>query len=110
MDDCIFCKIISKKISTIFIHESDKLVVFTDIHPKADLHLLIVPKKHIKSFRDLDSNDAEMLSEVYETAARLVVENNLADNAYRLLVNGGKAQEVPHLHFHLLGGSLQKMV
>lgn len=110
MDNCIFCKIINKQIQSNIIHESDSLVVFPDINPSADLHLLIVPKRHIGGIGDIGRNWANLLAEVYQTANKLVKENNLTEDSYRVVVNGGKAQHVPHLHFHLLGGNWKRMV
>src|SRR5258708_6099844 len=100
MDDCIFCKIINKEISSNIIHETDSLVAFPDINPSADVHILIVPKKHIRGVEELTSKDEKLLTQIYQVANQLVSEYNLKDNAYRVVVNGGKAQHVPHLHFH----------
>ena len=110
MDDCIFCRIIRKEIPKEFDYESETLVVFPDINPSADIHLLIVPKEHISGVSEIREENAPLLSEVYKTVNKLVEENNLKDNLYRVVVNGGKAQHVPHLHFHLLGGQWKKMV
>lgn len=110
MEDCIFCKIINKEISKEFLFESDNLVVFPDINPSADIHILIVPKKHVPSMSDISKEDGSLLVEVYETVKKLVKDHNLADGSYRVVINGGKAQHVPHLHFHLLGGQWKKMV
>lgn len=110
MEDCIFCQIIAKKIPAKIIFESDTIVAFPDIHPSADTHILIVPKKHIPGMKDLSDADSALLSEVYSVANKLVKENNLEDLAYRVVVNGGKAQHVPHLHFHLLGGKWYKFI
>ncbi|MDD5147630.1 MAG: HIT domain-containing protein [Candidatus Daviesbacteria bacterium] len=110
MSDCIFCKIIRKEIPKEFIYESENVVVFEDIHPAADIHILIVPKKHIEGIKDLTDSDGLLLVEVYKTANKLVVDNNLENDLYRVMVNGGKAQHVPHLHFHLLGGQWKRMV
>ncbi len=110
MDECIFCSIINKEIPKEFLYESDNLVVFPDINPSADIHLLIVPKKHVGGVSDLTDSEGLLLSEVYKTVKKLVEDNNLQDKLYRVVVNGGKAQHVPHLHFHLLGGNLKKFV
>ena len=110
MEDCIFCKIINGEIPKEFKFKSDNLVVFDDINPSAKVHLLIVPKKHIAGIQDLTKDHGSLLSEIYEVAKNLVSEYNLTNNLYRIIVNGGKAQYVPHIHFHLLGGSLKKMV
>lgn len=108
--DCLFCKIIKKEIPSNIVYETESLVVFPDIHPAADLHLLIVPKEHIASFHDLEKDHGQLLAEVYQTASRLVSENNLTDKAYRVVVNGGKAQHIPHIHFHFLGGEWKTKV
>lgn len=110
MNDCIFCKIIKGDIPKEFTYQSDTLVVFPDINPSADLHLLIVPKMHIGGIGEIKEEHNRLLSEIYAIVNRLVLENKLADEAYRVVINGGKAQHVPHLHFHLLGGQWKKMV
>lgn len=110
MDNCIFCKIIRGEIPKEFVYQSDTLVVFEDINPSADIHLLIVPKRHIGGIGDITKEDGNLLAEIYAVANELVSKNNLADKLFRVVLNGGKAQHVPHLHFHLLGGNLRKMV
>ena len=108
--DCLFCKIITKEIKSNIVYESDDLIVFPDIHPAADLHLLIVPKENIGGIREIGKENGDLLTKVYQVAFKLVEENNLTDGPYRVLVNGGKAQHIPHLHFHLLGGVWKKFV
>lgn len=110
MDNCIFCRIIKKEISSNIIKETDELIVFPDINPSADIHLLIVPKKHIQGIQDLTLEDGQLLTQIYQVANQLVKQYNLTNKAYRVVVNGGKAQHVPHLHFHLLGGNIKKLV
>lgn len=110
MSNCIFCRIINKKIPKEFVYESENLVAFEDINPSADTHLLIVPKSHIGGMQDLGSEHGFLLSEIYKAVNELVAKNNLENNLFRVVVNGGKAQHVPHLHFHLLGGNWKKMV
>lgn len=110
MNNCLFCKIIKKEISSNIVYETDSLVVFPDINPAADIHLLIVPKKHIAGVGEVGEEYAQLLVDVYATVNKLVKENNLTDELYRVVVSGGKAQHVPHLHFHLLGGQWKKMV
>ena len=109
MEDCLFCQIIARKIPSNVIKETNELVVFPDMNPSADVHLLIVPKEHIEGIQDV-ANRGDLLEQVYEMVNLLVKENNLGDNLYRVVVNGGKAQHVPHLHFHLLGGKWYKLV
>lgn len=110
MPDCIFCKIIKKEIPSNIVYETDNLIVFPDINPSADTHFLIVPKEHIPTVSNLTSEHVKLLTEIYQTANKLVQDNNLQNSAYKIVVNGGKAQHVPHIHFHLLAGNLKKMV
>lgn len=92
------------------VQETDQLVVFPDISPSADVHLLIVPKEHIGGIGEIGKDHGELLTSIYGVVNKLVDENNLQNNLYRVVVNGGRAQHVPHLHFHLLGGQWKKMV
>ncbi|EKD84864.1 MAG: hypothetical protein ACD_38C00148G0013 [uncultured bacterium] len=110
MDSCLFCKIIKKELLAKFIFESENAVAFPDINPSAEVHILIVPKGHIGGVQDLDKESGGLLAEIYLVANQLVKQYNLEDSLYRVVVNGGKAQHVPHLHFHLLGGNLNKLV
>lgn len=110
MDECIFCKIVKGEIPAKIAYESESVIAFPDIHPSADLHLLIVPKEHIGSLKDLSVEHSGLLAEMYTAINKLVEDNDLKDSSYRVVVNGGKAQTVPHLHFHLLGGKWFKFV
>lgn len=100
--DCIFCKLISGQMKANFIAETERVVAFADINPVSDVHILIVPKKHIESVLTIDSGNGEDLVEMYSVAKKLVLENKL--DAFRLAFNGGKFQHVSHLHMHLLAG------
>ncbi len=108
MNDCIFCKIINKEIPKEFRAESENLVAFDDINPETEIHILIVPKKHISGIEELREDHAKLLVEIFTLANKLVKEYNLENDLYRIRVNGGKAQHVPHIHFHLLGGEYKK--
>lgn len=110
MNDCIFCKIVNKEIPKEFDYESEDIVVFPDINPSADVHLLIVPKKHLSGVGEINETYSKLLIEVYKVVNQLVKKNNLQNDLYRVVVNGGRAQHVPHLHFHLLGGQWKRMV
>lgn len=110
MDDCIFCKIIKKELPSTIEFEDEDIIVFHDIHPSADLHLLIVPKIHLEGIQNIGSEHEELLGRVFTVINKLVTEKNLTDKNYRVVVNGGKSQIVPHLHFHLLGGKWYRFV
>ena len=105
MTDCIFCKIINGDFGTEFVYENDYAVVFKDINPKADTHLLVVPKLHVESLNELD--DKNLLGELLITVK--TVTKNLGIKSYRTVINTGKeaGQEVFHLHIHILAGRIQ---
>jgi histidine triad (HIT) family protein len=107
MDEkCIFCKIISGQESADFAYQDESLVVFKDIRPHAPIHLLIVPRKHIRSLNDLKEKDKDIISNMVVRAKEMAKEHSIAQSGYRLLFNveRGGGQVVFHLHLHLLGG------
>lgn len=99
MEECVFCKIIRKEIPVTFLYEDDKVVVFKDTNPQKPVHLLTIPKEHIEDFYDLDGETAAAI--VY-AVQKMIDENNLMGQGYKVEVNGGGAQLVNHLHFHLI--------
>jgi histidine triad (HIT) family protein len=103
--DCLFCKIIAGAIPSKKAYEDDLAYAFADIDPKAPVHLLIVPKKHIKSLTEADAEDTLLIGHLHAVANKLAVEHNLSEG-YRTVVNTGAngGQTVFHLHVHLLGG------
>ncbi|MCX6719595.1 MAG: histidine triad nucleotide-binding protein [Candidatus Staskawiczbacteria bacterium] len=102
--DCIFCKIIKGEIPSSKVFESENLVAFDDINPKAKVHVLIVPKKHIESVITLEQIDKELIGEMFLVAKEIANDKNL--EGYKLVVNVGRegGQIVDHLHLHLLSG------
>jgi len=104
--ECIFCKIVRKEVSAEIIYESDKIVAFKDIKPKAPHHILIVPKKHIPTLNDIKDEDKELIGEMFLIAKKIAKDLGIAEKGYRTVFNcnpdGG--QEIYHLHLHLLGG------
>lgn len=101
MSDCIFCKIREKQIPKEFIYEDADVMVFPDIHPVKPVHLLIIPKQHIEDF--LHITDESLMDKIRVVAQKMVREQQLEDKGYKIVVNGGGGQVVPHLHFHLIG-------
>ena len=102
---CIFCQIANGQTGTEILYQTDTLVVFKDINPHAPVHLLFVPKKHIRSVNDLTGADQEILSELIMVAKEMAREHGVARSGYKLLFNveKGGGQVVFHLHLHLLG-------
>ena len=104
--DCIFCQIAHGQTSTEILYQTDTLVVFKDINPHAPVHLLFVPKKHIRSVNDLIDADQEILSELVMVAKEMAKAHGVAKSGYKLLYNveKGGGQVIFHLHLHLIGG------
>ena len=102
---CLFCRIVAGEIPAAKVYEDDELLAFKDIHPKAPLHLLIIPKEHIESMAVLKDRHAPLMGRMMVLAQRLATENG-SPEGFRTVVNTGRVgrQEVYHLHMHLLGG------
>jgi histidine triad (HIT) family protein len=99
--DCIFCKIASGEVAKEFTYETDDVMVFPDIHPNAPIHLLIIPKLHVKEFVAVDEDS--LLLSLMKVVKEMVFKFGLEEKGYRIAINGGGAQQVHHLHIHLQG-------
>ena len=106
MADCIFCKINNRELPADFICENAKLAAFKDVRPKAPIHILIVPKKHIHSIIEVGPEDGGLLTELILAAQKIARDLKLDKSGYKLVFNVGRGggQLVDHLHLHLLGG------
>lgn len=106
MEDCLFCKIIKKELPADIIYEDNDFLSFRDISPKAPIHLLIIPKKHIPSVNDLGQEDKELMGKLFLVASEIARKQEVFNKGYRLIINVGKdaGQAVAHLHLHLLAG------
>ncbi|MFA5927339.1 MAG: histidine triad nucleotide-binding protein [Patescibacteria group bacterium] len=107
MEDCLFCKIARGEIPAKKRFEDDEFVAFDDINPKAQTHILIIPKKHITSVIDLMPEDEGLMGRLILRAQSIAEKSNLSQDGYRLCINSGRhsGQEVDHLHLHLIGGN-----
>jgi histidine triad (HIT) family protein len=106
MSDCLFCGIIEGKIKGDVVYRDDSIVAFKDVNPKAPVHILIVPIKHIATVRDLQQEDRQLVGDIFAVANRLAEQQGIAQDGFRVVVNcgAGAGQTVFHIHFHLLGG------
>ena len=104
--DCTFCKIIRGEKAADFVYQDESLVVFKDILPHAPVHLLIVPREHIRSVNDLKEHDKDIIFKMIVKAKEMAKEYAVAESGYRLVFNveRGGGQVIFHLHLHLLGG------
>lgn len=104
--NCIFCKIANKEIAAEIISEDANCVVFRDIHPKAPIHLLIIPRIHVGAISTLKVKDGEIISNLVLKAKETAKNMAISENGYRLIFNIGRdaGMEIDHLHLHLLAG------
>ncbi len=105
MTDCLFCKIEQGDIPSDKVYEDEDVIVFKDLYPKADVHLLIVPRKHIVSLNELLPEDQELMGKMMLLLPKLAKQQGL-NEGFRTIINTGKGggQEIFHIHIHLLGG------
>jgi histidine triad (HIT) family protein len=104
--DCLFCKIIAGDIPAKIIYQDEHVIAFDDIHPQAPHHKLIIPRKHIATLNDLDTDDTHLAGHLLQTAKKIAKQLEIADDGYRVVMNcnAGAGQLVFHIHLHLLGG------
>jgi len=102
----IFEKIIAREIPATIVFETDELIAFRDIDPKAPTHILIVPKRAIETVNDAAPGDAELIGKIVLAAAGIAKAEGIAESGYRLVFNCNRdgGQSVDHIHCHLLGG------
>ncbi len=105
MDDCVFCKIVAGEIPSNKVYEDETVLGFYDLEPQAPVHVLFIPKAHIVSAAEINTDNSAVIAHIFEVAAALAVELKLGDG-FRVVTNCGDSagQSVKHLHFHLLGG------
>jgi len=105
-NDCLFCRIAAGEIPARVAYEDNDVFAFHDVSPQAPTHVLIIPRRHIRSAAELSAEDGPLLGGMLAAATRIAEQEGVAGSGYRLVTNVGKAagQSVDHLHVHLLGG------
>jgi histidine triad (HIT) family protein len=106
--ECIFCRIVAGELGCDRLYEDDSVLAFRDINPKAPLHGLVIPKRHVATLDDFDDADGELLGRLMLVARRIATEHGL--EGYRVAMNVGSlgGQIVFHAHLHVLGGRQMK--
>jgi histidine triad (HIT) family protein len=106
VSDCLFCKISNGDIPASIVYQDDRVIAFNDINPQAPTHVLIVPKRHIETLNDLQSEDDGLVGEMVRRAAAIAKERGVGEGGYRTVFNTNRhaGQTVFHIHLHLLGG------
>ena len=105
--ECLFCKIINRELSSEIVYEDEEIIGIKDIKPKASVHILILPKKHIPSVNQLENK--EIAGALLLSARKIAREKNL--KGYKIIINVGRegGQLIDHLHLHLLGGEIKEI-
>jgi histidine triad (HIT) family protein len=103
--ECIFCKIAAGQIPAKKVKEDEHMLAFHDIDPKAPTHILLIPKRHLKSLAEAGSGDHALLGHLLVKAAEVAREQGL-ERGYRVVISTGPdgGQTVDHLHVHVMGG------
>jgi len=106
MTDCLFCRIVRRDSPAEIEYEDGDVLAFKDIYPKAPIHLLIIPKRHIASVTEMEAGDTELLGRCLLAARRIGEAKGFGERGYRVSVNCGPegGQRVYHIHFHFLAG------
>jgi len=104
--ECLFCKIASGEIPAKVVYKDEQVIAFEDIKPQAPVHIIIIPRTHIETIADMDTDNSRDLVDIFEVSKRIATDKNILEKGYRLVINcredGG--QEIYHMHIHLLGG------
>ncbi len=104
--NCLFCKIVDRKMPAKLVHNDEMAVAFADINPQAPTHILIVPNKHISDIQSMGEEDRNIIGHLFFVAKNLAKKRGLDKGGYRLVINNGRdaGQAVFHVHLHLLSG------
>jgi histidine triad (HIT) family protein len=102
----LFERIISGELPASIVYKDERVTAFRDIHPRAPIHILIVPNKPIPTANDVTAADEALIGHMVVVAAQIARDEGIAESGYRLIVNCNRdsGMEVSHLHVHLLGG------
>jgi histidine triad (HIT) family protein len=106
MSDCIFCKIIEKKLPAKIMYEDEQALGFEDVNPQAPVHILVIPKRHVSTILDTGKEDSALMSHLIEICKNIARDKGIAERGFRIVTNCNpeSGQTVYHLHLHLLGG------
>jgi histidine triad (HIT) family protein len=108
-DDCIFCKIVRGELPATVVNRTDGFIAVEDINPKADVHLLVIPERHLETFRDVSVMREEEAKRMVDFVAETAKAAGLDEYRLMVFVGPGAGQTVFHLHWHILGGRLHGM-
>jgi len=106
MSEDLFLKIIAREVPADIVFENDRVLAFRDINPQAPLHVLIIPRRQVRSINDLGEEHDALIGEMFRVAAQIASQEGHAEDGYRVVMNCGErgGQSVFHIHLHLLAG------
>ena len=106
MNDCLFCKMIAGEIPCNIVYENESVFAFRDIDPKAPTHILLIPRKHIRSINELGESDQTLAGELLLIAKKIAKDEGIDESGFRTIFNTNSdgCQTVFHMHMHILGG------
>ena len=104
--ECIFCNIAAGQIKADVVYQDERVMAFRDVTPKAPVHILIIPKKHIERVSAVSEADMGLIGDIHRAIQKVAIQEHVSDPGFRIITNNGKdaGQTVNHLHYHLLGG------
>ena len=106
MSDCIFCRIVERKLPAKIVYEDDIAIAFDDVNPRAPVHALVIPKRHIPTILDIAESDGMLMGHLLDICRKIARDSGIAERGFRIVANcnpeGG--QVVYHMHLHVLGG------
>ncbi|MEI8172594.1 MAG: histidine triad nucleotide-binding protein [Deltaproteobacteria bacterium] len=110
MEDCLFCKIAEGRIPSRKVYEDDNVLAFDDIHPMAPVHVIVIPKQHISTLLDVDTDTAHIMNLLTKAAQEIARIKGIAKKGFRVVINCNEegGQVIFHLHIHVLGGKKLK--
>ena len=110
MEDCLFCRIVSRELGAEIVDERPNALAFRDVNPQAPVHILVVPREHVPQIKDLGPDRCEVLGDIFSLITDIAVSEGIGQTGYRVVCNIGEeaGQSVGHLHFHVLGGRFMK--
>ncbi|WP_257312791.1 histidine triad nucleotide-binding protein [Geothrix fuzhouensis] len=104
--DCVFCRIVAGTAPSRKVYENQFVLAFWDIRPRAKVHLLVIPKQHVASLKELDDLSVEARAALLSACVKVAKDQGILEDGFRLISNSGTnaSQSVFHLHFHVVGG------
>jgi histidine triad (HIT) family protein len=104
--ECIFCRIAAGSVPAAIVHETEHTIAFRDLDPRAPVHVLVIPRRHIASVTEVEPSDAQVMGELFVAARAIAETEGVAQTGFRMVLNAGAdgGQSVGHVHLHVLGG------